>query len=283
MKQIVIPGTTMVLKADDKPSLSVYGDEVTGKTRFALTMPKPIGYVAIDKKAKRTIEMSVEELGLAGQLVVNANPFVTDKQLRDLALLGEKDFAKSIEIYTEITNKVWDMGFDFAQHPEIKSIVVDRNSQLFDWVLFAHHGRKTQIDPKTGRGAPNQWMIDFINMCRTKNLLLIHGASEIWKDTGQTDSKGKKIQEPSGKFRQDGFKNIGSFVLANLEFTSAKLTAMDRSELKDNEKAQLAKKFRVRVHTCQTNSLIEGMDLESLGVSGKEITWNNVMEALQVD
>lgn len=284
MKQIVIPGTTTNLKADDHPAISAFGHEVTGKTRFALTMPAPIGYIAIDRKAKRTMELLAEELGLTGRVHVNDNPFITNKQMRDLATVSDLEAeAKSKAIYTEVTNGVWDLAFRFVESPDIQSIVVDRNSQLFDWVLFAHHGRKTKIDPKTGRGAPNQWMIDFISMCRSKNLLLIHGVSEIWKDTGKTNSQGDKIQEPSGKFKQDGFKNIGSFVLANLEMLSHPLTAMDQSEMKHDEEAKLAKKFRMKVHTCQTNSLIEGTDLDGLGVSGKEITWNNVMTALGVE
>lgn len=282
MKQIIIPNTTTLLTADDRPAISVFGDEVTGKTRFALTMPPPIGYVAIDKKAKRTMELLVDELGLKNLVHVNSAPFMTNKQMRELAMMTDAEAeAKSKAVYLEVTNAVWDMAFAFAEHPDIQSIVVDRNSQLFDWVLFSYHGRKTKIDPKTGRATPNQWMIDFINMCRTKNLLLIHGNSEIWKDTGKFDTRGEKIQEPSGKFKQDGFKNIGSFVLANLEMISNKLTAMDRSEL--DEEGQLAKKFRVKVHTCQTNSLLEGVDLDSVGVSGKEITWNNVMTALAVE
>ena len=283
MKQIIIPNTTTILTADDRPAISVFGDEVTGKTRLALTMPTPIGYLAIDRKARRTMELLTEELGLTGKVVVNKDPFITTKQMREMATMSDVDAeAKSKAIYLEVTNAVWDMAFSFVEHPEIQSIVVDRNSQLFDWVLFAHHGRKNKIDPKTGRGAPNQWMIDFISMCRAKNLLLIHGNSEIWKDTGKTDNQGNKIQEPSGKFKQDGFKNIGSFVLANVEMLSNKLTAMDRSELKTEDK-QLAKKFRMRVQTCQTNSLLEGQDLEAYGVSGKEITWDNVMTALGVE
>lgn len=283
MKQIVIPNTTTVLTADDRPAISVFGDEVTGKTRLALTMPTPIGYVAIDKKAKRTMELLTEELGLTNKIFVNKDPFMTNKQMRELATMTDADAEKkSKEIYLAVTNAVWDLAFSFAEHPEIESIVVDRASQLFDWVLFSYHGRKTKIDPKTGRATPNQWMIDFINMCRTKNLLLIHGNSEIWKDTGKFDSRGEKIQEPSGKFKQDGFKNIGSFVLANLEMVSNKLTAMDRSELR-TEDEQLAKKFRMKVHTCQTNSLLEGMDLETQGVAGKDITWDNVMTALGVE
>ena len=176
-----------------------------------------------------------------------------------------EDIDKVKQTYNEITKRVLDLGMKFATHPDIQSIVVDTNSQFFDWILFAHFGRRNQIKP-TSRGPANQVMIDFINAMRAKNLVVIHRSKEVWKATGATDKDGQPIKEPSGKYEQDGFKNIGAFLTLNVELIS-KRTKQDN----------LDDKFRVKVISCQTQVMLEGLDLHDKGISGSDITWENLM------
>lgn len=266
---ISIPGTTSILMPDDKPAIGVYGVEGTGKTRFAATAPGPIGLLALDKKSKRTFL----EIATARETLVISNdkPLMTDAQAIKMAMTNGDDprgLAEIKQAYEAVVQAVFDLGMAYAKHPEIKTIVVDTNSQFFDWILFSHFGRRNQIPP-ISRGAANQDMIDFVNALRSKNLVLIHRSKEIWKPTGATDGGGKPIREPSGKYEADGFKNIGAFLTASLELTSKRVKV-----------ESLDTKFRAKVVTSQMNVLMEGQDLHEYGVSGDDITWNNVCTLL---
>lgn len=268
MPPITIPGATSDIAPDDRPAIGVFGAESSGKSRFAATAPGTIGLLALDKKSKRTFQSICAERST--EVVVNEKPFLSDKDAIKMAMITDTT-AKSISeirnTYTEALDRIFSLAMAYASHPEIKTIVVDTCSQLFDVILFSHFGRRNQITP-TSRGAANQDMIDFINALRCKNLVLIHRAKEIWKSTGQTDKDGRPIKEPSGRFEQDGFKHIGAFLTANLELTS-KRTATD-----------LDSKFRAKVVTSQYNVLIEGQDLSEYGIMGSEITWDNVITVL---
>ncbi len=275
MKSIKLDGFTSDTTPTDKPAICIFGDENCGKTRLSCTMPSDggaIGYLALDKNAKRTItEYRDANPGL--NIQVNKDPLLSHQEAIKLALLDstvEAELAKIKSSYTEVVKRCFDFGMKLAAHPDIESIVVDTTSQLNDWITFSHFGRKNQIKP-TSRGAANQDMIDFINALSSKNVVLIHRAAEIWKDTGATDKDGNKIQAPSGKFKPDGFAKIGGFVTAVFELTA-----------KRNVKEKLEDKYRVKVVTCKGNTLMEGQDLHEYGVSGESITWSNLLAAIGV-
>ncbi len=266
MKQIIIPGCSTDLTPDDKPAVSCFGMEGVGKSRFAATAPGPIGLIALDKKSKRTFCDVAGQLGT--QVIANIKPLMTDREAIDIAMTDgdtPAGLSKIKTLYTDVVKRVMDLGMKYAEHPDIQSIVVDTNSQLFDFILFSHFGRRNQIKP-TSRGAPNQDMIDFVNATRAKNLVLIHRSKEIWKSTGATDKDGQQIKEPSGKFEQDGFKNIGAFVTLNVELTSKRVKT-----------EKLEDKFRVKVVSCQSRAMLEGHDLHEYDIAGEDITWANLM------
>ncbi len=266
-KPIDIAGFTSDLSPDDKPSISIYGQECSGKTRFAITAPDPIGLMAIDKKSKRTAEAIAQSLGKV--VIANSKPFLSDAI--KLALIDGESSNGLAEIknsYAEVLKRVFDAGMTLASHKDVQTIVVDTCSQVFDYILFSHFGRRNQIKP-TSRGAVNQDMIDFVNALRSKHLILIHRSKEVWKGTGVRDKDGNEIKEPSGKFETDGFAKIGGFVTTTLELTNVRKAG---SNLDD--------KFHCKVVSCQTKPELEGVDLKDYGVSGEEITWDNVAAVL---
>lgn len=273
MKAIKIEGFTTDCSPTDKPALCIFGDENVGKTHLACSLPcddGAIGYMALDKNAKRTIE-AYKELHPELHILINKDPLLSHQEAIKLAMLDSAIPAELDKIkaaYTAVLRRTFEFGMALAAHPDVESIAVDTTSQLKDWINFAHFGRKNQIKP-TSRGAANQDMIDFINALSAKNVVLIHRAAEIWKDTGATDKEGNKIQAPSGKFKPDGFAKIGGFVTAVIELT-AKRTKLD----------DLAMKYRAKVVTCKGNTLLEGQDLHESGVSGENITWENIMTAI---
>lgn len=277
--KIDIPGFGADTTPHTKPAICVFGEENTGTTRFGCTVPHEqgaIGWLAIDKNSKVTVDKFREELGLP--IIINQKPVIPHQD--SLKLATEEDTDKVKKIYSDVIKRITENIVKLADHDGIESVVIDRASQLYDMILFSHFGRKNQIESYQ-RGAPNQDMIDIINTLSGKNLVLVHKAAEIWKDTGEVDKQGRKKQAPSGKFKPDGFNQIGRFVTAVVELTAKRGKCMG-----EDESEKLADKYRIKVVTCKGNTLLEGQDLghEDLGgVAGEMIGWTSLLQAIGVD
>lgn len=277
MKQVNVPGFTSDTKPNTKPAIVVFGSENTGTTRFGTTAPCDqgvIGWLAIDRNSKITVEEQKEKNGLP--ILINKEPLLSHDESMLMALEDNPEKVK--ECYKKVIERVFNQTIALAKHPDVESIVIDRASQVFDFILFSHFGRRNQIE-SFQRGASNQDMIDLITGLGHKNLVLCAKATEIWADTGETITKGsragEKKQAPTGKFKPDGFSQISRFVTAVIELTNkkGKLTG-------DDDEEKLKEKFRAKVITCKRSVLMEGRDLYDYGISGEEITWDNVMMLL---
>lgn len=282
MKEVRISGFTQNVISDVKPAVVAYGEDNTGTSRFGTTLPCSngiLGWLAIDGNSKMTVEEQKElrrRTTSPLNVLVNEKPFISHKDSIAIALNADTNKVK--EIYTEVFKRVTEHAMKLADHADVESIVLDRSSQIFDIILFSHFGRRNQIE-SFQRGAPNQDMIDLINALRcNKNLGLICKASEVWKDTGEVDKNGKKKQAPTGKYKPDGFGQIGRFVTAVIELTAErkKLTGEDEDDI-------LNKKYKCRIVTCKGATLLEGSELSSEGVCGRAITWQNLMNVIGAD
>ena len=274
----VIPGFTRDTKPDDRPAVCVFGEENTGKTRFICTAPHEeglLGVLALDKNCKRSIEEWKRGDSHGRNIIVNDKPFMTDKDALKLAVKDCKvaeDLKLILKTYGDMYQRILEAAVRLADDPNVESIGLDNGSLLFDMILFSHFGRRNQIE-SFQRGAPNQDMIDFINAMRFKNFVLVCRASEIWKDTGETDSQGRKKQSPTGVLKPDGFGKLGYFMTAVCELTARRKMPKD---------GRLDEKYRVVVKTAKGNTLLEGWDLHEYGVSGENITWENLLTALGI-
>ena len=277
MKQIQIPGFTQDLRPNTRPAIVVYGNENVGTTRFGTTAPcddGAIGWIAIDRNSKITAEEHKIKRGLP--IVVNKDPFITHEESMQVALEDNPEKVK--EVYKRVVGRLFDQAIALAKHPDIESIVIDRISQVFDFILFSHFGRRNQIE-SFQRGASNQDLIDLVEGLGHKNLVLCAKATEIWADTGEVITKGpragEKKQAPTGKFKPDGFGNIGRFVTAVIELTNKKTKAVG-----EDDEEKLKDKFRAKIITAKYSPLLEGQDLKDYGISGEEISWSNVLMVL---
>jgi hypothetical protein len=275
LKQIKVEGFTSDTTPDNKPAVCVMGEENVGKSRFGCSVPADngiIGWIAVDKNSKSTVDKYREEFGL--QVVVNQKPFLTHQEAIKVALNDAPAEAKSI--YKGVMDRVFTQTMALAAHPDIESIVIDGFNQIYDWILFSHFGRRNQIESFL-RAAPNQDAIDLVNALGNKNLCLITRSQEVWKDTGEVDKEGRKKQAPSGKFKPEGFAKIGGLVTAVVE-----LTAKRGKLLGDDDEEKLADKYRCRIQTCKGQVLLEGTDIAEYGVCGSQITWNNLMQVIGI-
>lgn len=283
---INIPGFSSDTTPDDKPMLGVYGAENVGKTRIGCTAPCDDGllaFIALDKNSKRGIEQyRNENPERAARIIVNTKPLTDQLDWVKVALLDSADEGELKQIksmYTTAVKKVFDQTMVLVRNPNVESIVIDDCSQLFDWIMFSHFGRRNQIE-SFQRGAPNQDMIDFITALGRKNTVLIHRGAQVWADTGEMDNKGRKKQAPTDRLRPEGFGKLGKFMTAVVELQVERGKVYGKTA-----EEQLGKKYRCRVQSCKGNTLLEGCDLGEAdygGVKGREITWDGIMQAIGV-
>ena len=289
MRQIKIEGFSENIIDDLRPAVCVFGAENSGTTRFGMTLPHSEGYIgclAVDGNSKITIEEFKDKWKLP--LLVNSKPFITHAEA--IGLASNEDPEKVKKVYSDVMKRVTDQTMLLVANPNIESILVDRISQIWDYILFSHFGRKNQIDSMTQRPLANQDMIDFINALRAKNLVLACKASEVYQPTGEVDKMGRKKSEGTGKFKPDGFSKIGQFVTATIELTTSKkkLVSGDEDEEGDQEskdQAKLAQKFKARIQACKKKPLLENVDLslKPYRIAGDRITWDNIMTLLGIE
>jgi hypothetical protein len=276
MKQTIIEGFTYDSTPDAKPAICVFGEENVGKSRFGCTAPHDdglIGWLALDKNSKAQVDDFKRLNGGENYIVVNQKPFISHTESVKIAM--EDDPKKTKALYKPIVEAVFKAGMALVGHSGVESIVVDDGSQLFDFILFSHFGRRNQIESYM-RGAPNNDFIDFVNALSSKNLVMICRGQDIWADTGEVDKDGKKKQAPTGKLKPEGFGKIGKFMTCVLE-----LTARRKKPTSEDHAKALKEKYHCRVVTCKGDTLLEGQDLDTFGVCGEDITWENVMAVLR--
>ena len=275
MKQITIEGFTFNSTPENKPAICVFGEENVGKSRFGCTAPHDdglIGWLALDKNSKGSVD-EFKRVHKVNYILVNSKPLMTNTEAIKIAM--EEDPHKTKTMYKGILGRVFDLAMALADHKDVESVVVDDGSQLFDWILFSHFGRRNQIESFM-RGAPNNDFIELVNALGSKNLVMICRGQDVWADTGEVDKDGKKKQAPTGRLKPEGFGKIGKFMTAVLE-----LSATRKKPTTEDVKAARAAKYRCKVVTCKGDTLLEGQDLEPYGVSGEAITWENVMEVIK--
>lgn len=266
LETIKIPGMSAGIKVLDAPMIACFGPEGSGKTRLGTTLPQPIGIIPTDPKTARTFAK------IKGVQVISPDkPFMSQAEINKYARL---DNAKDIEaikaFYQEV---VWDrvapLMTAVGAHKEIKSILVDNTSVLYNWILYADHGRRTKV-PTFDRGVSAQDFTDLLALCRSKPTLLTHHPAKVYKNVTEN---GKEKGVDTGRIKPEGSNKLGLLCNAVVEMRSIewKPTICKREDWDEDQK------FRVFVQTCQPRPLLEGCELD---ITGEDITWNNLVKAL---
>lgn len=243
-KEIKIKGFTTNPQPDDALAIAVFGEQGSGKTRFCTTAPDPIGFIPLDRKARKTVHKVAKEMGKV--VLMPEDDFIRVAKPMELAVMGTEDAKK---YYRKHVNAIKEAAFTLYAHPLIRTICIDTGTQLWEDILFANFGRAERIMPRD-RGSANQEMIDFLNALSGKNLIITHKAREIWKN-----------DKPSGKFECAGFSHIGYHVNVLCECVCD-----------DKKEAGEEGRFNLSVHLCQDNPDIQGPGGKNL-LSDDQITF----------
>lgn len=241
-----IPGFTTDTTPDDRIALSVFGPPGSGKTRFSVSAPGPIGFIPLDRKSRKTVDMVKAELG--AEVYMPKRDLVTPINPMKLAMMASECTNKTLLIDTKKpcpmccakhyhrwqVNLIKEAVYQLHDHPDIQTIVIDSGTAFYEDLMFATFGRAERIMQRD-RGPINREMRDFYASLASKHLIVIHEAREIYKNDKGT-----------GKFEASGWNKTGYNVNAEVELGI------------DDTKAEGDSRFFMNVKRCQSNPGIQG-------------------------
>lgn len=255
--QISIPGFSINPPADDKLAVAVFGQQGSGKTRFACTAPDPIGFIPLDRKARKTVDKIGAELGKI--IIMPDKDFI---RTGNPVALASYSVDQAKKYYRQHLDSIKKAAFALYDHPQVETIVIDTGSQLWEDILFAEFGRSQRIMPRD-RGSVNQEMIDLLNALSGKNLVITHKAGAVWRN-----------DQPTGNDEAKGFPHLGYHVnlLIEMGIDHKKKPVKDKDgELTGWEEGR----FYLNVDMCQDNPNIQGPAGDKLLVDDM-INWDNL-------
>lgn len=271
MKTISIEGFDRV-EPSTGFALAVFGPDGSGKTRLiaqaqaeAELEGKEVGVIVLDRKTRDTLKRECDLLGVEMPLT-NKRDYVSAQDAMRLVSLPDSTQAEAAaavtevkKFYSEVVKRIFEDAVKLASHKQIMTIAVDPFTEFYDYLFYAHFGRKTQI-PALSRTAVNQDAIDFIKAIAHKHVILTHRQAEIWGDKGQRDKEGKVVKEPTGRMKLQGYNDIGYQVSGVIQ-------------MKADDKKRAPEKFSVDVIRCQMDVSLEG---EKNWLTGEEISWTAI-------
>lgn len=265
MKTISIEGFDRV-EPSTGFALAVFGPDGSGKTRLiaqaqaeAYMEDMETGVIVLDAKTRDTLKQECESLGVPMPLT-NKRDYVTPQDAMKMAMTEKpKDV---MEFYSGVLKKITEDVIRLAEHKSILTISIDPFTELYDYMFYEHYGRKNQI-PALSRTVVNQEVIDLIKAIRHKNLILTHRQGEIWADKGKRKSDGTVDKEPTGRFKLQGYNDIGYQVSAIIQMKNIPGTNDDDGDYK----------YSVDVIRAQ---LAAGLEGQKAFLTDDNITWQRI-------
>ena len=247
-------------KRERKLVIVPFGPFGSGKTRFAVTAPGPLGVIPLNSKCRATVE-NVRDREFPGkkiyfpeqQLIRHGNAMAlalmkpkcveTQQAFNNIVVGVEAPKCCQQHYYRWHVNRVKDAAWTMAADPRINTIIFDDTTILYDDIMFAHFGRNNQVsDKRTAYAAPNREMVEIIlGTSVNKNVILLAKSKAVYVNDKKTD-----------KHQIAGYADVG--------FDSNVILYMHRDE-KTND-------FYADVQLCQERASLNGD-------AGKELMKND--------
>jgi hypothetical protein len=263
-----------------------FGPEGGGKSRFALTGPEIVGFLALERKSYATID---KDAALLGKRVWKPkDPEKLMVNMRKAKMLGsiegkaktEKDKEAEEEAannrlrqyYRDYANMIYDATYALLEHPDVRLLVIDTFTQMCNIIDSALYGFKTKyikIKSQTyqDRREYNQEIIDFLNSLSSykKHVILTHRQRDEYKD-----------DKPTGRKIFEGFKFLGNYT----NILIAHETNPNWSPTSEDESKHWH--YALTVRTCQQNPLLEGAEYRRF-LTDDDITFPNLIMSVNPD
>lgn len=247
--------------------LGVFGSEGTGKTRFAATAHEwaaargmtPAWLVA-DRKTRATVRQVCSENGWDLPLI-NQEDFLSPKEAMAVASLDrETEHEKIAKIFQGVYAKFVKAAATLGEAKDVGPIIFETGSQLWDWISYAHFGRKQGVGKSRVWGPPKQDWSDLLDSLAHKPVIIT-----LW---GKDEYRG---EERTGKTKPDGPPHIGYTTTSVV-----RLNADRMRKLKPDE--TYVDRFTLDVYESQEQKGLESV--EDL-LKGTDITYTRLMQMLR--
>lgn len=177
--------------------IRIGGHEKNGRTTFGLTAPGPLAFFNLNNRAEHVLDK-----------------FVKEKEIWEYRY--NLRIAVNKEHWKEQWDKFQDNFYSAVSHPDIRSLVIDTETDVWEIRRLAEFGRESNIPTKyVPLNKDMRNIFEAINES-DKNLVVI---SEMKKQySSYIDHNGKEIATWDGKtYAMAGWNNVGYKVQVNLE------------------------------------------------------------------
>lgn len=196
-----------ILAARKNAVFGVCGLEKCGKSHFSMTAPGPLAIIDIDTGLDGVVQKFDKKFG--GDKLIHRCEIEIPDQIGKM-----KDAA--VKAKAQASMAKFKRNYELAlKHPDIRSIIIDNSTSLWELNLLSHFGKTVQI-PQHMRVLPNLEMTEIVRRPLTdhsidKNVIHILRVKKMYKGDNW-----------SGKYEPAGYNQMGFLVQAMLMATRDK-------------------------------------------------------------
>lgn len=231
---------------------SVAAKEKKGKTHFALTAPKPIGFINLD-------------VGLEGVINkfdprdIHVSSYSKDTATMKDVVNPTESAKKAEAVYDKV---VRDYRYSIAH---FRTTVVDTGSEFYELLRIARFGKLMQVKSHHYGPVNAEWGALVKEAYNYEgNVIWLHRLKEQW--VNELDAMKKEVSRKTGEWEVAGQKDMGFLVQVNCR--------LDRSA--DGE-------FELTVTNSRHNPAVDGMRLEGDMVNFAELAQMVIEESTEAD
>lgn len=190
-----LPGFTREFSGREAACIGVFGGAGSGKTRLCATATewaeqrgKVPGWLVCDRKTRKTVRDTCQELGLPLPYI-NDKDFVSQSDALRIATLdrdADKDNTEIRKIYTTAFRAVLDAAVQLGRAADVDPIILETGTQIWDWISYSHFGRKQDVGRSRVWGPPKQDWTDLMDGLSHKTLIITLWERDEYKGDNRT-------------------------------------------------------------------------------------------------
>lgn len=240
----------IVVKRNATPTyrliISSRAREKHGKTHFALTMPNPVAYISYDMGDEGMIEKFADEGKVIHRCELPKPVFRKPISGEDMKKREEAETKSKLAQYEEHWLKGRDAFESAVGNKDIRSIIVDTNSEFYESIRLARLGKLTQVMPQHYGPVKEEFrnVMQLAKYRKDINVIFIHKMKKEYKENSKGDSNW------TGKWEMQGFDDMG--YIAQVIITHL------REPLNTG-----GVRFGIRIDDCRQNPDVIGLELWS--------------------
>lgn len=226
--------------------ISSRAKEKHGKTHFSLGMPDPIAYISYDMGDEGMIEKFANEGKTIYRCELPKPVFRKPISGEDMKKREEAETKSKLAQYEAHWLKGRDAFESAVGNSQIRSIVVDTNSEFYESIRLARLGKLTQVMPQHYGPVKEEFrsVMQLAKYRKDINVIFIHKMKKEYKENSKGDSNW------TGKWEMQGFDDMG--YIAQVVITHLREPVPGGGV-----------NFGIRIDDCRQNPDVIGLELWS--------------------